>query len=547
MTSAHEILSRDFGVLTDLVRHHAQRDPSHLALQDEARRMDYAALDAMMDRVAASLQREGVKPGDAIAICAVSSVTYATVFLGALRAGVAVAPLAPGSTPESLARMVDDAQARLLFVDAANAAGFEQVDAKRVPRVALDASGVGTHLDSWLAPSGSRPIPVQPGPESPFNIIYSSGTTGEPKGIVQPHAMRWAHARRGAAYGYGPRCVTLLATPLYSNTTLVVFFPTLAWGGAVVLMGKFDAAGYLRLAERVRATHTMLVPVQYQRLMARPDFDTHDLSGFEVKFSTSAPFGAALKADVLARWPGGLVEFYGMTEGGGTCILEAHLHPDKLHTVGWPAEGHDIRLIDEDGVEVGPGEAGEVVGASPSMMTGYHRQPDKTQEAEWFDPTGKRFIRTGDIGRFDADGFLTLFDRRKDMVISGGFNIYPSDLEAVLQAHPAVAEAAVIAAPSAQWGETPVAFVVLRPGASAGDDELLAWANARLGKTQRLSALHLASELPRSAIGKVLKRELRDHHLALCPKMDYIENNIQFETKCSLPHPPRQRPRRPPR
>jgi acyl-CoA synthetase (AMP-forming)/AMP-acid ligase II len=143
------------------------------------------------------------------------------------------------------------------------------------------------------------------------------------------------------------------------------------------------------------------------------------------------------------------------------------------------------------------------------MMTGYHRQPAKTREAEWFDPTGKRFIRTGDVGRFDADGFLTLHDRRKDMVISGGFNIYPSDLEAVLARHPDVAEAAVIAAPSAQWGETPVAFAVLRPGATVLADELRAWANGRLGKTQRLAALHAIDEMPRSHIGKLLKTELR--------------------------------------
>jgi acyl-CoA synthetase (AMP-forming)/AMP-acid ligase II len=275
-------------------------------------------------------------------------------------------------------------------------------------------------------------------------------------------------------------------------------------------MPKFDAADYLALAERHRVTHTMLVPVQYQRLMAHPDFDKHDLSSFRFKFSTSAPFGAALKADVLKRWPGGLVEFYGMTEGGGTCILEAHLHPDKLHTVGQPAEGSDIRLIDESGREVAHGEAGEVVGHSAGMMVGYHRQPEKTREAEWFDPAGKRFIRTGDIGRFDEEGFLTLFDRKKDMIISGGFNIYPSDLEAVLRGHAAVAEAAVVGVPSEQWGETPVAFVVRRAGDETSAEALLQWTNAQLGKTQRLARLHLIDGLPRSAIGKVLKRELRE-------------------------------------
>jgi acyl-CoA synthetase (AMP-forming)/AMP-acid ligase II len=256
----------------------------------------------------------------------------------------------------------------------------------------------------------------------------------------------------------------------------------------------------------------MLVPVQYQRLLAEPDFDRFDLASFRMKLSTSAPFGAALKAQVLRRWPGGLVEYYGMTEGGGTCILEAHNFPDKLHTVGRPALGHEIRLIDEGGVEVAPGEAGEVVGRSGGMMTGYHGQPDKTREAEWFDPQGRRFIRTGDIGRFDAEGFLTLFDRKKDMLISGGFNVYPSDLEAVVQAHPAVLEVAVVGVPSERWGEAPVAFVVLRPGQAVAADDLLRWTNAQLGKTQRLASLRWLDALPRSAIGKVLKRELRDLH-----------------------------------
>ncbi|WP_141104286.1 class I adenylate-forming enzyme family protein, partial [Noviherbaspirillum denitrificans] len=333
---------------------------------------------------------------------------------------------------------------------------------------------------------------------------------GAPKGIVQPHSMRWTHVQRGRINGYDGSAVALISTPLYSNTTLVCFFPTIGMGGTVVMMAKFEAGAYLALAEKHRVTHTMLVPVQYQRIMAREDFGRYNLSSFRMKFCTSAPFSAALKADILKRWPGGLIEYYGMTEGGGTCMLEAHLYPDKLHTVGKPAPGHDIRLIDEEGREVPPGALGEVVGHSPAMMAGYHKQPQKTAEAEWYDPSGKRFIRTGDIGRFDEDGFLTLMDRKKDMIISGGFNIYPSDLEAVLVQHPAVAEAAVVGVPSERWGETPVAFVVVREGAAVRGEEVLDWANGRLGKTQRLAAVELTTQLPRSAIGKVLKRELRD-------------------------------------
>jgi len=357
-------------------------------------------------------------------------------------------------------------------------------------------------------------VQVQVQPEWPFNIIYSSGTTGSPKGIVQPHQMRWAHVARGENYGYGPDAVTMVATSLCSNTTLVSAFPCLAKGGTLVLAeGRFDPGAYLALAQDARATHAMLVPVQYQRLMACPEFDRFDLSSFRMKFCTSAPFAANLKAQILARWPGGLVEYYGMTEGGGTCILEAHQFPDKLHTVGRPAEGHDIRLVDEEGREVPRGEVGEVVGRSGSMMTGYRNQPEQTREAEWYDPAGNRFIRTGDVGRFDEDGFLVLMDRRKDMIISGGFNVYPSDLEAVLRQHPAVHEAAVVGVPSEAWGETPVAFVVPNPDAPAAA-ELRAWANERVGKIQRLADLRYVPELPRSDIGKVLKRQLRDGYSA---------------------------------
>ena len=510
MTGATNLLEREFGTLPELIRLHARERPDQAALIHDGRVLSYGALDTQMDRVAAALQRDGLEPGQTLALCGANSIEYAVVFLGGLRAGVAAALLAPSSTAQSLAAMLSDSGARYFFLDQAAAPAIEPARGLvTTRRIALDASGAGEPLEAWLAGVEGPPRAVDIRPEGPFNIIYSSGTTGTPKGIVQPNAMRWAHMQRGPVHGYATDAVALISTPLHSNTTLVCFFPTLAVGGTAVLMAKFDAARYLALAQAHGATHTMLVPVQYQRLMACESFGAHDLTSFRVKFSTSAPFSPALKAEVLERWPGGLVEYYGMTEGGGTVILAAHEHRDKLHTVGRPAPGHDIRLIDEAGREVPPGTPGEVVGHSRAMMTGYHNQPALTAEAQWFDAAGKRFIRTGDIARFDADGFLVLLDRKKDMIISGGFNIYPSDLESVLDGHPDVAECAVVGVPSAQWGETPVAFVVPRTGATDAES-LLQWANRRLGKVQRLAAVRIVASLPRNAIGKVLKRELRE-------------------------------------
>lgn len=500
-----------FDVLPNILAEHGRRQGDKIALIHGERTLTYGELDALMDRVAAALQRDGVGPGQAAAICALSSIPYVAAFMGALRAGVAAAPLAPSSTPDQLVTMLQDCAAPVFFLDHGVSEALKSVaDRISARRIALDSSDAGDPFEAWLAPAGATPASVAIDPDQPFNIIYSSGTTGAPKGIVQSHRMRWSHLGRAVGSGYQPDAVTVISTPLYSNTTLVSILPTLANGGTVVLMEKFDALRFLQLAEQHRATHAMLVPVQYRRLMEHPEFDRFDLSSFRMKFATSAPFPAALKAEVLRRWPGGLIEYFGMTEGGGSCVLLAHEHPDKLHTVGRPGPGSDIRLIDEDGRPVPVGEVGEIVGRSPAIMNGYHNKPDKTAEAQWISPEGDLFIRTGDVGRFDADGFLTLMDRKKDMIISGGFNIYPSDLEAVLAKHPGVVEAAVVGVPSDAWGETPVAFVTVHEDRSVSADDLKAWANGQVGKTQRLADVVLVDALPRSHIGKVLKRELRD-------------------------------------
>jgi acyl-CoA synthetase (AMP-forming)/AMP-acid ligase II len=498
---ADELLQSDFAPLSELIRARAAEQGGRQVLADAEASLTWRKLDALIDRVAARLQADGVGRGDTVAIAGANAIPYALALFGALRAGAAAALLTVTASPEALTAMLADSAARHLFLDRAMAERLTALPPEVTP-VAFD------RLHEWMAPSGATPAPVAIGPDDPFNIIYSSGTTGQPKGIVQSHAMRMGHLRRGIWAGMDPDATNLISTPLYSNTTLVSFLPAIAGGSRVILMPRFDARRFCEIAAAERVTHAMLVPVQYQRIMALPDFDGFDLSAFRFKSCTSAPFSPELKAEVLRRWPGRLAELYGMTEGGASCILEAGEFPEKLHTVGQPPEGHEIRFIDEAGREVPEGEVGEIVGRSPLMMEGYRGLPGKTREAEWYDAEGRRFIRHGDLGRFDEDGFLILMGRRKDLIISGGFNIYPADLEAELLRHPAVADAAVVAAPSEQWGETPVGFVVLRDEVPLAG--ILADANARLGRTQRIAALHALAELPRNAIGKVLKRELRE-------------------------------------
>lgn len=509
MLAKEDYLSLDFGTISDLIEINALLQEHKIALIQENRTLSYGELNRSVSQFANKLISLGITEKSVIAICASTSIEYVIVFLGSLRAGVAVAPLAPSSNPDSISKMLSNSESKLVFYDESTIELVNSVDSGNQYKTINIEPAL---FNDWLSDSPQLNPNIKVNPNWAFNLIYSSGTTGTPKGIVQPHSMRWAHVKRGIDAGYDINSVTIISTPLYSNTTLVSFFPAISLGGSLVLMKKFNALEFLQTAEKYGATHSMLVPVQYQRIMSCTEFDRFNLKSFKHKFCTSAPFSPTLKRDILERWPGSLTEYYGMTEGGGTVVLKADLFPHKLHTVGLPAATSDIRLIDEEGNEVTKyDQIGEVVGSSPAMMTEYYKEPQKTKEAEWFSNEGKRFIRTGDIGKFDSDGFLVLMDRKKDMIISGGFNIYPSDIEVVLRNHPEVLDAAVIGIPSQEWGESPVAFVTLR--SSDHEDQLLedirVWVNEQVGKIQRLAQIRYLSEIPRSHIGKIQKKDLK--------------------------------------
>jgi long-chain acyl-CoA synthetase len=497
--------------IVEVLRANAKAHPDKLALVCGQARLTWAAFDAGINRVANLLLGQGMQKGDRIAILAPNSAEYALLFMGSLRAGGCVTPLSSMASPEALQKMLADCAACAIFVAKpydALVAGF--LPDMPITRYAMDFSDPA-YLSMVEAVAGaSTTDPVVPiGLHDAFNLIYSSGTTGTPKGILHDHWMRAAQMDRVTPNGYDDNARTLISTPLYSNTTIVSFIPTLFGGSTVHLMPKFDARDYLGIVEAERITHTMLVPVQYKRIMEVPDFDRFDLSPMRVKFSTSAPLRADVKADVLARFPGKLIEYYGSTEGGGVTVLVADEYPDKLHTVGKLAPGNDIRLIDANGNEVPQGQVGEICGRGPTMMAGYFGRDDLTRDYIWRNAAGDVYFRSGDMGHFDDDGFLILSDRKKDMIISGGMNIYANDLELVLLADPDVTDAAVIGVPSEAWGETPYGLIVLRDGASRSLDDIRSAANDRLGKSQRLSGLEARDALPRSTIGKILKRELR--------------------------------------
>ncbi|MCR9127633.1 MAG: acyl--CoA ligase [Rhodobacteraceae bacterium] len=497
--------------VVDRVRANARAHPDRLAVVCGDTQLTWAEFDTGINRVAHLLLGLGVQKGDNIAVIAPNSEVYATLFMGILRAGACVTPLSTMAAPDALEKMLTDCMAKAIFVaDQYRPLVQGFVTDMPIACYAMDFEQPGfAPLAPALAQAATTDPGIRVGMHDAFNLIYSSGTTGTPKGILHNHAMRAAQMDRVSPNGYDDNARTLLSTPLYSNTTIVSFLPTLYGGSTVHLMPKFDARDYLRIVEAQRITHTMLVPVQYKRIMDVADFDSFDLSSMRVKFSTSAPLRADVKADVLARFPGKLIEYYGLTEGGGVTVLVADENPDKLHTVGRPAPGNEVRLIDADGTEVPAGETGEICGRGPTMMAGYFGRDDLTSDYIWRDASGRVFFRSGDMGRFDADGFLILSDRKKDMIISGGLNIYADDLERALLAHPDVDDAAVIGVPSDDWGETPYGLVVLRAGATATADAIRTEVNARLGKSQRLSAVELRDVLPRSSIGKILKRDLR--------------------------------------
>ena len=500
--------------LPDLMATHAKFHPDKEAVVCGPVRRTWGDFDRNMNRIANGLIGAGIGRGDKVAVLMGNSVDILEVMFGIVRAGACVVPLSGLLTADQIAGLITDSGSVAVFCSAEYR---DHIDEKRAVLasirdngfIAWGFEGAGwTGFDAFLAGAGAANPGVRHAMGDDFNIIYSSGTTGLPKGIVQTHRARqhWSFSN-AIEMRFHANCRALTTTALYSNGTWLMVLPTLFVGGTLVVLPEFGPKAFLETVERERITHTFMVPTQFIVTLAEPEFDRFDLSSIETVLCAGSALRPDTKAEVLARLTPNLYDLYGFSEGFAT-MNRPQMHAQKPDSVGTPVLGFDFRIVDDDGNEVPTGAAGEIAGYGAGMMKEYHNRPDATAEAILQTHDGRTFLRSGDIGKVDEDGCLYILDRKKDMIISGGFNIFPADIEAIVGGHDEVSDVTVIGVPHEKWGESPLALVIAKPGADP--DRILAWSNDRLAKHQRLVGVEFRDEFPRNALGKVLKRMLRE-------------------------------------
>jgi long-chain acyl-CoA synthetase len=484
------------------------RTPDKIAVIHGAETRSYRDLVARIDRVAnAALADLKLAPGETAAIVARNCIAYVEIVCGIPAAGVPVATVNPRLTAPEIAAICDDANARVIFTDSP-ALVAEAARGRRV--IALGAA-----FEDWLATHGAVPLP-RPAVEEwdTWTIPYTSGTTGKPKGVMISHRSRiLTFYGKAVEYGcYGPDDRFLGITPMNHGAGISYSLAVLFFGGLLEIVDKYDAEAVLRkLKYGTRegpVTGIFMVPTHFHALFALPPAVLEECRGAPIKtiICNAAPLPQATKEQIVAYFgPGILHETYGSTEGGVVTNLRPADQLRKERCVGLPFPNTLVRLLDDQGREVGPGEVGELFSRSPYLFNGYWRRPQETA-----DTFRDGWVSVGDLAKRDAEGFVYIVDRKKDMVISGGVNIYPREIEEVLFHHPAVAEVAVVGVPDDKWGETLKAVVVLKPGTRLTLQDLTAFCEGRLAAYKIPKTMAVIDALPRNAGGKVLKTALRD-------------------------------------
>ena len=497
------------------------------------RTLTYGDVQRLSWRIARALDRASVGPGDKVAILSANDpIAFGCVF-GISRAGAVWCPVNPRNEAAENRDLLDLFDCRCLIFQAA----FAPLVAKIVPGlpslgvlVCLDGDVAGAvPFDDWIGPEGAEPYQASP-VDDVVMLVGTGGTTGRPKGVMLTgHNIETMSALTLMSYPFSPRPRYLALAPL-THAAGVLCFPVLTLGGEIVIMSSPDLTSFLALAERHRITHTFLPPTLIYMLLDHHDLPTTDLTSLQCLWYGAAPMSASRLEEALTAIGPVMGQLFGQSEAPmmiSTLAPAEHFRDngsvavERLSSAGRPTPLTTVAIMDDAGVLLGPGQRGEIVVRGPLVMAGYYKDPQATEEASLYG-----WHHTGDIGYLDSDGYLYIVDRAKDMIITGGFNVYSAEVEQVILAHPAVQDCAVIGLPDEKWGERVTAVLQLRPGRAVTADEIRSYVKERLGSVKAPKQVEVWPDLPRSKVGKILKTDVKaqlragavpDHHRGSLP------------------------------
>jgi len=499
----------------NLLSRHAQYQPNKLALIFEDRRLTYKEYNQNVNRLANALLEMGIQKGDKISTLLPNCMEILEVYWAAAKIGAVAVPHSMLLLAEGLKSLLNDSDTSMVVTSSAMVETLDRIR-KDLPAISedrfllIDSADTPGYRDYHALKSvagDADPQGIKIHEDDIYNIMYSSGTTGHPKGIVISHKIRVAYATLSASiFRMTPESVMLHSGALVFNGAFITLLTSMFLGATFILHRQFDTEAFIDTVQSEKVTHVMMVPSQVVGVLHSANFSAEALSSLEMICSVGAPLHREHKEELIRHLPNRLYELYGLTEGFMT-ILDRNDYETKTGSVGAPTAFFDLRIEDDQKKQAPAGEVGEIVGRGPIQMVEYYKRPELTRQA-----VVEGWLYTGDMGYVDEDGFLYLVDRKKDMIISGGLNIYPVEVERVIYEHPAVSQCAVIGVPHDRWGEETKAFVVLRQGQEASEDEIIRFCKESLASYKKPKSVEFLDALPRNPQGKILKRVLRDRY-----------------------------------